>query len=77
MQVLLDVMMSFASKWNSGSSVLLPTTTLIEHATMSFTTGHEGLCPFRLAEKLWELIEQIHEQPDMPLSEVVQEPSCN
>lgn len=76
-QALLDLMISIASKWSAGSSVLLPATTLMDQAATFSAPGRDLICPLVLAEKLWELIEQVHEQPEMPLSEVVQDPSSN
>lgn len=64
-QTLLDVMISISGDWNSASGILLPVATLIEQAMMRSTEGNEAICPVLLAGQLWELIESLHETPEI------------
>lgn len=75
--ILLDVMISIAGKWNAGSTVLLPVATLIEQMVEKAMDDTVAVCPLSLAEGMWAMIERLHEQPDMALSEIITVPSCN
>lgn len=77
MQVLVDLMVSIAAKWNVGSAALLPFASLIDQVVTRVTNDPGAICPLRLAEQMWALIERLHDQPDMTLSESLAEPSCN
>lgn len=76
-QVLLDLMISLAGKWNVGSSVLFPVASLLDQV-VTRATGEPGtICPLSLAEQLWEVIERLHEQPVQCPAEAMADPSCN
>lgn len=76
-QVLLDLMMSIAGKWNAGSSVLLPVASLLDQVVTRATGQPGAICPLALAERLWEMIEHLHDQPDQCLTGVMADPSSN
>ena len=77
MQVLIDLMISIAGKWDAGSSVLLPVASLLDQV-VTRATGEPGVvCPAMLAEQLWALIEHLHDQPGRCLVEVMADPSSN
>ena len=76
-QVLLDLMVSLSAKWETGSvALLLPLASLIDEVVTGAMNGSDVICPMRLAEQLWALLEGLHDQPDVAVAENL-EPSCN
>lgn len=76
-QVLLDLMISISGKWDAGSAVLSPLAALIGNAINEASEEIGPICPWSLAEQIWGLIEQVHDQQELScgISDAV--PSCN
>jgi hypothetical protein len=76
-QVLLDLMISLAGKWDAGSSVLFPVASLLDQVVTRATNQPGAICLLSLAEQLWEVIERMHDHPGQCLAEAMADPSCN
>ena len=63
MHVVIELMISLAGKWDAGCAILLPLANVLDEAVHDAVAEVEPICPLDLAERLWAMVEQLHDQP--------------